>query len=96
MNLTRRILKSFQPRCTMARDWPDRRRCGYAAIARNKFGGYVCPWHHYLPRDTQPDNYFKPGTLCSEIETDTLLGKLYLSIAFFFHTKYGVRLGAKR
>src|ERR1017187_1964989 len=44
----------FKPKCTIATYWNDPKPDGNPAIARNKFGGFECEWHHSLPRPDQP------------------------------------------
>jgi hypothetical protein len=97
--------RMFQPKCTIARGWTDRRGCLRPAVHRNRFGGFECQEHIDLHNQVvaahpdwkeQPDSFFNPGVLVSKIDGDTFLGKLHLMIAYFIYKRFGKKIGVQR
>ena len=85
----------MRPKCSIHSGWGDKTTDGQNAIARNKFGGFECEWHHSLPRSTQPDSFFRKGVLCKEIDAGTFLGNLQLWFAYIVFRCFNVKLWKK-
>jgi hypothetical protein len=88
------MIELCEAKCTIARDWTDRKGCGKIAVYRNRFGGFECQEHFnaykrfldanpdYIP---QPDSFFNQGVIIPTTNGDTLFGKFYLMIAYFIY-----------
>ncbi len=85
----------MKPKCTIQRDWGDKRKCGKDAIHRNRFGGFECPEHYEMPRGSQPDSFFNKGTLKEEIHADTWWGLIQLHVAYTFYKLFRIKLWKK-
>lgn len=85
-------LSCFKPKCSIWLNWSGP-SCGKPAIARNRFGGFECNWHHSLPLNTQPDHYFAPGVLVRPIGPESWLR---LRVAYLVRSLLSIELWKKR